>query len=303
MIPFILLIVVSVLPTAFWFWFLFGKGGIKVISFGTMFKVFIFGVIAAFLALVAETLLYKFLIVGYFEFWIGKEFSMIAIKEISMIMVLTFIFIAPIEELAKYFFLKREIYRNQDVDEILKGVQAGIILGLGFVGVENFFYFSQGPVNLTSLFPLVLLRFFLSSLAHAIYSGVMGYYLALAKFHKLYQKFFLKTGLLSVILLHGFFNFSIMTQVFYYTLGFLLAAFIILIKWMVDRRDFATFLIKGQSPVFAPLFAKKQEIDTFLSKKNYTFSEIKSLLFCPRCLAMRKMGQDLCPSCGFKFDQ
>jgi len=124
----------------------------------------------------------------------------------------------------------------------------------------------------------------------------------LAKFHKLYQGFFLKRGLITVILLHGFFNFSLLTQAFSYTIGVVIIAFVVLMKWMIDRRDFETYIIKKKLPISAPLFSSKTEIDTFLTKEKFSFGEIKALSFCPRCLSIKKVGERTCPYCGMRFD-
>ena len=289
-------LLLSIVPAVFWFWFLIiSKKEIKTVSFKLLAEVFIGGMILAVMAMLIEKKLAEFLPLNYISFLEIFDF-----RSIAFIFFLTFILIAPLEETLKYFFLKREIYKKKEVDRAIKGVQLGIILGLGFATLENGFYFYQAA-SYQILGGLFITRLFLATLAHVLYGGILGYYLVLGKFHKLYRSFFLKRGLFTVILLHGFFNFSLLTQAFYYTIGVVIIILFVLMKWMIDRRDFETFIIRGKSPVSAPLFAKKQEIDVFITKEKFSFSEIKALSFCPRCLAIKKMGEKVCPHCGMKF--
>lgn len=291
---------ISILPAVFWFWFLIiSEKGVQRISFKLLAELFLGGLALAGIAMVIEMNLARFLPLNYIFFL--KEFPLITdFRALSSIFILTFILIAPLEEVLKYFFLKAEIYRKKEINQTIQGVQLGIVLSLGFVTLENGFYFYQAA-SYQILGGLFFFRFFLSTLAHVLYGGIMGYYLSLSKFHKLYSNFFIKRGLITVILLHGFFNFSLLTQAFYYTIGVVVIVFVVLMKWIIDRRDFEVFIIKKKAPVSTPLFAKKQEIDTFLTKEEFSFSEIKALSFCPRCLAIKKMGQKVCPYCGMKF--
>ena len=232
---------------------------------------------------------------------IREPFFIINPRALIFIFILTFILIAPLEELLKYFFLKKEIYRKKEIDLVIEGVQLGIVLSLGFATLENGFYFYQAA-SYEILGGLFVLRFFLSTLAHVLYGGMLGYYLTLSKFHKLYSNFFLRRGLITVIVLHGFFNFFLLTQAFYYAVGMVILVFVFLIKWIIDRRDFESFVLKKKAPVSTPLFARKEEVDAFLMKGDFRFSEIKALSFCPRCLSIKKIGDKKCPYCGMKFD-
>ena len=293
------IIFLSFLPAIFWFWFLivFQKE-IKTVSFKLLAKLFLVGLALAGLAMLIEGEITKFIPLDYLPFLKESPFT-INYQGLGFIFVLTFILIAPLEESLKYLFLKREIYKRKEINLSIFGVQLGIILGLGFATFENAFYFFRDPQVFEGVF---LSRFFLSTLAHILYGGIMGYYLSLAKFHKLYQKFFLRKGLITAILLHGFFNFSLLTQAFYYTIGITILIFFVLMKWMIDRRDFETIILKGESPTSAPIFSQKQEIDTFLIKKNLSYKEIKMLSFCPKCLAIKKIDQKVCPYCGMRFN-
>ncbi len=298
-LDFIFIFFLSFAPALFWFWYLIlYKKETKALSFKLLAKIFLGGLILAVMAMFIEVGLAKFIPLNYLLFPKELPFT-IDLRSLSFIFILTFVLIAPLEEILKYFFLKREIQKRKEIKFAINGVQLGMVLGLGFATFENGFYFFQETQSLEWLF---FFRFFLSTLAHVFYGGIMGYYLSLSKFHKLYKNFFLRRGLITVILLHGFFDFSLLTQAFYYTIGTVIIVFLILMKWMIDRRDFETFIIKKKSPVSAPLFAKKQEIDAFLSKQEFSFSEIKSLSFCPRCLAIKKIGERRCPHCGLKFD-
>ena len=296
------LVLLSIAPAIFWFWFLFQGKEIKILSLKLLLKVFFFGLFLALVAMFIETKVFSFLPFNYFFTLSGEELFVGDLKMPIFIFLLTFFFIAPLEEFLKYLFLRREIFKVKEIDRVIEGIQLGIVLGLGFATIENSFYFVRAGSNVLTLASLFYFRFFLSTLAHVIYSGMLGYYLALAKFHKLYQGFFQKRGLITIILLHGFFNFSLLTQAFSYTIGVVIIAFVVLMKWMIDRRDFETYIIKKKLPISAPLFSSKAEIDTFLTKEKFSFGEIKALSFCPRCLSIKKVGERTCPYCGMRFD-
>jgi len=297
----LLCVIFSILPALFWFWFLiFSKKEIRTVSLKSLAEVFGGGFFLATVAMLIEKNLAKIIPLDYLSN-IREPFFIINPRALIFIFILTFILIAPLEELLKYFFLKKEIYRKKEIDLVIEGVQLGIVLSLGFATLENGFYFYQAA-SYEILGGLFVLRFFLSTLAHVLYGGMLGYYLTLSKFHKLYSNFFLRRGLITVIVLHGFFNFFLLTQAFYYAVGMVILVFVFLIKWIIDRRDFESFVLKKKAPVSTPLFARKEEVDAFLMKGDFRFSEIKALSFCPRCLSIKKIGDKKCPYCGMKFD-
>jgi RsiW-degrading membrane proteinase PrsW (M82 family) len=85
---------------------------------------------------------------------------------------------AFIEELSKglgllFLDLKNRIKRVND------GLILGVLVGLAFAITENGVYFAIAlqSNSLEEIFQIVILRFILSTTAHVIYTGLMGYYL------------------------------------------------------------------------------------------------------------------------------
>lgn len=121
---------------------------------------------------------------------------------------------AFIEELSKglgLFFLdlKNRIRRVND------GLILGVLVGLAFAITENGVYFASALKSnpLEEIFQIIILRFIISTTAHVIYTGLMGYYLGKfflsqsrrEKIKNILQAFFIP------FLIHLFFNFLLGT--------------------------------------------------------------------------------------------
>lgn len=120
--------------------------------------------------------------------------------------------VAPIvEELAKGMALLWIFYRyRQEFDGVLDGLVYGALVGFGFAMTENFFYFvgtfmESGWGGLTAL---IYLRAVVFGLNHALYTGLMGIGLGMARNcrHPLARLGWILTGLLVAILTHAFHN-------------------------------------------------------------------------------------------------
>jgi len=162
------------------------------------------------------------------------------LKQILVVGVFSFLIIAPIEEIFKFlflieFFLKREKFINQVVD----GMKIGVWFGLGFVLMENYLYFLNHfwILPFKEFFWIFLVRLFISTLAHALYGAVAGYYLGLARFNKEKRDFFLKEGVLVCLLFHGSFNFLLFTPFSLPSLFLLSLFLIIVIIWFHQKRN------------------------------------------------------------------
>jgi RsiW-degrading membrane proteinase PrsW (M82 family) len=116
-----------------------------------------------------------------------------------------FLVAAGIEESAKFVFVRRYLDRRPEFDERSDGVIYTISVSLGFALVENFLY---GYADLR----LLLFRAFTAVPLHAVASGIMGYYLGLAKLGELPETrgspaSLRARGLASAILIHGLYDF------------------------------------------------------------------------------------------------
>jgi RsiW-degrading membrane proteinase PrsW (M82 family) len=91
------------------------------------------------------------------------------------------------------------VYLSKVYDEHIDGIIYGITAGLGLAALENF-------VSVTIFGgQAILFRFATSTLMHALVGGIMGYFMAMAKFTR-YKKTFMSLGLVIAIVLHGSYN-------------------------------------------------------------------------------------------------
>ena len=127
-----------------------------------------------------------------------------------------FLGVAFVEEILKYLVVQGKVLNNSELDEPLDVALYMIIAALGFAASENILLF----INLgkASSFPetftmgvLSVYRFATATFLHALSSGVVGYFLALSFFEAKNRFKLVATGLATATVLHGLYNFSIMT--------------------------------------------------------------------------------------------
>lgn len=125
--------------------------------------------------------------------------------------------IAPItEELFKYLVLKLFALKSSALDQPPDLMIYAITAALGFAAMENIVFLLPGRESLLSGTPFLIqemmmgsvVRFVSGTFLHALASGIMAYFFALTLRS---QKKTPWLGIAIAILLHGFYNFSIMT--------------------------------------------------------------------------------------------
>ena len=164
-------------------------------------KVFFFGMIVAIPAAIIEIALFKI-------------FRIFNPSPALLNFLNVFVGVALIEELAKYLVVKFEVLNNSEFDEPIDAMLYMIIAALGFAAIENILIllplgepFIFGQIVSTSAF-----RFLGATFLHALSSGLLGFFIALSCLeHKNYRKL-LFLGLIISTILHGLFNFSIITN-------------------------------------------------------------------------------------------
>jgi len=125
--------------------------------------------------------------------------------EILLILILSFLVDALIEEGGKLTCFKFTVYRFPSFDEPVDGMIYGIILGLGFAFTENIFYaFAIKDISLAA--DILLLRGFTTTFMHFIAGGIIGYYFALSKFSLGKKSFSVFKGFILAVLFHGSYN-------------------------------------------------------------------------------------------------
>ncbi|MCK4575438.1 PrsW family intramembrane metalloprotease [candidate division WOR-3 bacterium] len=110
-----------------------------------------------------------------------------------------FLVVAPVEEVLKFGAVIAVVFVSKEFNEWYDGILYAMVAALGFATLENLVYvLSRG-------FTVGLIRFFLSVPAHALFGGIMGFFLSGAKFSR--KPFpWLLGALFFPILLHSLFN-------------------------------------------------------------------------------------------------
>lgn len=116
-----------------------------------------------------------------------------------------FVVAACCEEYLKLAIVKRYAYHNKNFDEVMDGIVYAIIASMGFACLENILYVLNRGIG------VAFLRAITAVPMHALCSGMMGYYIGLAKFSetKSKEKKYILKGLLIAIAIHGSYDFAI----------------------------------------------------------------------------------------------
>ena len=146
------------------------------------------------------------------------------------IIVLSFLVDGLFEELIKFSILSEKVYREKFFDEPRDGLIYGIMIGLGFSLLENFF-FGLTLVGVPGGLLVVVARGIITTFMHLLAGGIIGYYFGLAKFKshsqapKKQKSWLMIHGLVLAILFHGLYDLVIRFN--YAWLMIPLAAFLI----------------------------------------------------------------------------
>lgn len=233
----ILLLLISVLPALFLLWFFEKQDKGEKEPRKLKNRVFFWGVLTTIIAA-------------------GIEINADALIPSSMnkwvyFFIIAFVTTAVIEEALKFFVVKHTAYDNKKYNEVMDGITYTIIAGLGFAMLENILYVMQGG------FSLGVMRAILAVPAHALFSGIMGYYIGKAKFEKTPwdARRALWTGFGFAVLYHGLYDYFLLTG------SYLVFAVVPLMVWMAAQLrhliNKARFEDKSQKNPPSPLDFKR----------------------------------------------
>ena len=111
------------------------------------------------------------------------------------------------EELFKFLAVFLLFWKSKHFNEKFDGIVYAVFVSLGFAGVENVLYVLDGGMSTGMVRALTAVP------AHAVFGVSMGFYLGLAKFYEKEKKQHLCKALLVPILLHGIYDFILMTGI------------------------------------------------------------------------------------------
>lgn len=159
-------------------------------------KVFVLGIISVIPTVIIENLLLSFNIFGGV---LGAAYT-------------AFIVAGFTEEYMKRRVVMKHVYYNPVFNEKLDGIVYCVMSALGFATIENVMYvvFRFSDVESIGFY-----RAILSVPAHMLFAVTMGYYLSLAKFSSTpeQQRYFFKKSLSVPVILHGIFDFILMSGI------------------------------------------------------------------------------------------
>lgn len=149
------------------------------------------------------------------------------------------------EEYFKRFVVLKYIYISKHFNEKLDGIVYSVFSALGFSMVENIMYIVFRFNNNACV---GLYRGILSVPAHAIFGVTMGYYISLAKFcnkdgNETKEQKYLKKSLYMPIILHGIFDFILMSNMPMYNLIFIPY---LLYLWKSNQKKIEQYIIESK---------------------------------------------------------
>lgn len=205
----ILYIIFGILPSLAWLFYYLSKDLhpepkrmiLKVFFYGALSTIPVLGIQIGFAWLLAK--------LQYFDFF--KTFPII------IDLLKWFLVIALTEELLKYAVVKFTVLKNKELDEPLDIMLYMVVVALGFSALENILYLFSPVQNMSfssiieTTVAISFIRFIGATFLHTLCSALLGYFLALS-FLKTHQRLKLTIiGILLATLLHGLYNFSIIT--------------------------------------------------------------------------------------------
>jgi RsiW-degrading membrane proteinase PrsW (M82 family) len=123
-----------------------------------------------------------------------------------------FLIAALSEEFFKFVVLYYFLWKKKEFNQKYDGIIYAVFISMGFASIENLMYGFQDGMS------TALARVITAVPAHALFAISMGYYFGLAKFNKPKRNKFFLLSLLIPIILHGIYDFLLMTgkEVFLY---------------------------------------------------------------------------------------
>lgn len=184
----VLLVLVSVVPAVLWVWFFYRQDVHEPEPPGLILRAFIFGILATIPTGMLE---------GPFRVYLQDSRNLLTLFLASVLVV------GLVEETMKYFAFQLATYGTGEINEPVDSIIYAVTAGLGFAAFENVLY--------TVAFGLSVgvVRAFVTLLAHASFSGIVGYYAGVAAHDNTKRRVLTLQGLGIAILLHGVYDFLI----------------------------------------------------------------------------------------------
>lgn len=136
-----------------------------------------------------------------------------------LIFLFTFMFVGLTEEYAKHWVVKVADDHEKAFRKIADGIELSIIAALGFAFIEHIVYFFgiYQQAGFEGLIIPFIFRSIFTTLAHASFSGIYGYYYGKSHFLKsrIKRDITIMRGLISAMVFHTIFNFVLEINMVY----------------------------------------------------------------------------------------
>ncbi|MCK4259750.1 MAG: PrsW family intramembrane metalloprotease [Halanaerobiales bacterium] len=197
------LFLVSIVPGIFWVWYFYRQDYLDPEPWGLVFRSFVVG---------ALTVIPVSIITTPFAGAAKRPDNLLGL------LFVTIFIIGITEEVFKFLAAYLSVYRNKEFNEVMDGIVYVVTAGLGFAAVENLIY------TMAYGYKVGAIRAFVTSLAHAGFSGIVGFNFGMARCHPEKSKFYIFYGLVWASLLHGLYDFFVLSGIFnfYITVGVVL---------------------------------------------------------------------------------
>jgi len=202
LINYLFYIFFGILPSLIWLNFYLRKD-VRPEPKSMILKIFFLGLLS--------TLPAFFLEIACFE-----EFKKLNFSSFTILILNIFLGVALIEESLKFLVVKEKVLNNPEFDEPVDAMIYMIIAALGFAAGENilillplksdFFY-----EIVSQVLGISILRFLGATFLHALSGATLGFFIGLSFFKKEKRPKLVFLGLTLSTLLHGLYNFSIIS--------------------------------------------------------------------------------------------
>lgn len=187
----LIILAASLLPVLLLLFYIYRRDTFNKEPLPMLAKAFMFGILAAFLDVAVVSLFHKFIPHPVASPLNNALYT--AIVEAAM----------P-EELCKLAMLYICIWRSKYFDEYYDGIEYCAFVGLGFAGLENVLYVTQGGLE------LAFSRAMFAVPAHMFFAIFMGYFFSLARFRPRKRKFYFVLAYIVPVFLHATYDFVLM---------------------------------------------------------------------------------------------
>lgn len=184
------LVVVSVALAAGWVWFFYRQDRYEAEPVPLLVRTFVLGMMAVIPAIVLER---------PFETWFVDPPN--ALARVFAV----FVVVGLGEEFFKFLAVYVAVWRSHHLNEVMDGIVYAVTAALGFAAVENLLYTATFGSQVAPARALV------ASLAHASFSGIMGFHFGWARLYAARPEKSLAVGIGLAAALHGLYDYVLIS--------------------------------------------------------------------------------------------